>query len=205
MAKSNQLGFTLIEVVLVIAITGGMLLIAFAGQGQLRAQAHFDAAANKIVSSINDAHNEAAAGVNTAGTGDGTVGCTAIPGVDYVFAGVAWVATPAGDLHIDYYKVIPQSNQASDSCIFATQKIATPVPIQVNIANSVSFQGGKELYIRNNDVLNICPVADNNINVAALFRFGSCTEGVLTLNLTDGDGRKGQIEVDKSGLARRIF
>ncbi len=214
MSISKQQGFTLIEVILVIAISGALLMIAFAGQGQLRAQAQFNAAVNKVVSTIADAHNQANAGVDYLGKGTGISDCGAGGGTDYVFGGVAWVATPTGDYRMDFYKVIPQSGSGNDGCIFSTVPISMPSPIKVNAspassqkvnASPASSQGAKEIFIRNNDVLNICPVTDNSVDVEALFRFGNCTEGDLTLDITDDQGRKGQVKVDKSGLARRIF
>jgi prepilin-type N-terminal cleavage/methylation domain-containing protein len=205
MAISNQRGFTLIEIVLVIAITGALLTIAFAGQGQIRGRAHFDAAVNKIVSSINDAHNQATAGVNTVGAGDGSSGCTPAAAQDFVFAGVAWIATGPGNVRMDYYKVIPQSTQPNDGCVFLSQSVALPAPVRFNITNTPSFQGGREVFIRSNDILNICPVPDSTVDIEALFKSGNCTEGTLTLNISDDDGRQGQVIVDKSGLAQRKF
>ena len=206
MAKLKQTGFTLIEVILVMAISSSLLLVAFVGQGQLRAQAQFDAAVNKLISSIADAHNEATSGVNVVGTGDGTTACPTSVGTDFVFAGVAWVATGPGDLRMDYYKAIPQSASSADSCIFTNQKISIPAPILVNIASAPSLQGGREIFVRkDNGGLDVCPIPNNTTNVADIFRAGACAEGTLVLTITDGTGRKGQVTIDKSGLAQRNF
>jgi prepilin-type N-terminal cleavage/methylation domain-containing protein len=148
MAKNDQAGFTLIELILVMAISSSLLMIAFVGQGQLRAQAQFDSAVNKIVSSVAAAHTEAASAINLAGTGDGTIGCGAAAAQDYVYGGIAWVATGSGDISMEYYKVIPLSGQASESCIFATQKVGLPTAVQINISNPATAQGGRELFVR---------------------------------------------------------
>ena len=74
-----------------------------------------------------------------------------------------------------------------------------------NACKPTARKNAKEKCIHNNDVLNICPVTDNTVDVEAKFRSGNCTEGDLTLNITDDQGRKGQVKVDKSGLAQRIF
>ena len=207
MSNSSQRGFTLIEIILVIAISGALLSIAFAGQAQLRRQSQFDAAVNKVVSSINDARNQATAGINTEGAGNGTNGCTNAGG--YVFAGIAWVATGPGEVRLDYYKAVPQSIQAGESCIFSSQRVSLPAPLQFNAANAAAFQGGRELFVRTNDVLSVCPITNNTVDVSAIFRSGACppavAPGVMTLDITDGGGRQGLVEIDRSGLAQRRF
>ena len=199
-------GFTLIEIILVIAITSSLVLVAFVGQGRLRGQAQFDAAVNKVIATIADAHNEASAAVNFNGAGNGISDCNNGGSVssEYVFGGVAWVAAPDGTYRMDFYKVVPQAS-ASYGCIFNKVTISMPAPIMVNASNPGGTQGAKELFIRSNDVLNICPVTDNTVDVEALFRAGNCPEGTLTLDITDEQGRHGQVVIDKSGLAQRKF
>ena len=200
MSYSSQRGFTLIELILVIAISGALLSLALVGQGQIRAQAQFDASVNKIVSSINDAHNQATAGINSTGAGNGTNGCTSAP--DYVFAGIAWVATGPGQIRMDYYKAVPQSTQANESCVFLTQGVSLPSPVRFHVSDTV-YQG--EAFLRSNDVLNVCPFDQTSGNVSAMFRSGICSagNGQLTLNIYDSDGRTSQVVVDRSGLAQR--
>jgi len=76
-------GFTLIEIVLVFAISGLLFIIAFAGQRQLRDRAGFDASINQIVQDINYARNYAISNVNEIGTGNDTKDL-------YVGANIEW-------------------------------------------------------------------------------------------------------------------
>lgn len=206
MAKSNQQGFTLIEIVLVVAITGLLLSVAFMGQGQLRAQAHFDAAVNKIVSSVNNAHNLATSGVNYIGSGKGQGACPGAPvNGEYIFAGVAWTADGVSNIRINYYKAVSQSTSANEACIFATDAVTVPtsVTIKSSIDTGAAAPGASELFIRSNDLMTVCPTSTSATVINAAFRSGVCPEGKLTLTIVDSDGRQAVVEVDKSGLAQR--
>jgi prepilin-type N-terminal cleavage/methylation domain-containing protein len=77
----RQQGFTLIEVMIVLALSGLMLVLAFAGQHQLIARSRFDGEINKMIQDIAYARNYSNANVNIDGTGDRT---------DAVLAGVGY-------------------------------------------------------------------------------------------------------------------
>lgn len=206
MANLNQKGFTLIEIILVTAISGALLGIAFMGQGQLRAQAHFDAGINKVVSTINKARNSATAGVNDTGQGKGQGSCPGAGPGEYIFAGVAWTVNASGDVRMDYYKAVSQSSDPKDACVFATDDISLPVPVQVTsqIDTGAPVAGATELFIRSNDLLYVCPVQTSaTATINAAYRSGVCPEGKSTLDIKDADGRNAVVEIDKSGLAQR--
>src|SRR5258706_14181569 len=85
MHRKLQAGFTLVEVVLVMAISALLLLAVWNGQAHLRQQTQFDEGVNRVIAAIADARNEAVSGINTDGKGNGTTRCS---GTDpYVFAG----------------------------------------------------------------------------------------------------------------------
>jgi prepilin-type N-terminal cleavage/methylation domain-containing protein len=211
MSNTNQRGFTLVEVIIVMAISSALVVIAFVGQRSLRAQAQFDAAVDKIVATVADARNQALAGVNIVGSGDGTNGCAGGGAGAYVFAGVAWTADnalPGSPIKFDYYKGLPGSGAANGGCIFQTETINLPSTVQVNAANPPPTRGGRVLFVRNGTgSLAVCAVSNLTVDVRASFRDGACTApavaGTLTLNLRDTDGHTSQVIIDQSGLAKR--
>jgi hypothetical protein len=149
------------------------------------------------VATVSDAHNQATAGVNIVGSGDGvTAACPGggAPGT-FVFAGIAWTADsglPGSPIKMDYYKASP----GVSACIFQTQELGLPAPLTV-------ATGGRVLFVRNSTGgLNVCPV-NLATNVVPSFQNGACASGSLALTLSDTDGHTSQVTIDPSGLARR--
>jgi hypothetical protein len=63
-----------------------------------------------------------------------------------------------------------------------------------------------QIFVRRADgALDVCPVPNLSTDVAQLFRQGSCAEGTTTLTIRDDQGRKAQVFIDPSGLARRDY
>jgi prepilin-type N-terminal cleavage/methylation domain-containing protein len=203
--RQREAGFSLVELILVMAITSSLVVIAFVGQRGLRSRAQFDAAIDKVVATIADAHSQATAAVNLVGTGKGVLACVGgpagTPAAPYVFAGVAWSAdnaVPGGPLKLDYYEALP----GTIACSYQTQAISLPSAVSVTT-------GGRELFVRDNTGgLSICPVPDLATNVLSSFQNGACTApvapGSLTLTFTDADGHSSQVKIDASGLAKRL-
>jgi len=198
---------------LALAITSSLAVLAFAGQRGLRSQAQFDADVNKLVSSIADAHNEATAAVNLDGPGDGTEDCLTNPagpaGQTYVFAGVAWSAIDApggGTYRMDFYAA---NRKTQAACAFDSTVFSIPSAVRVNKAPPGTGIA-RSLFVRD-DIggLTVCSVTLAATNVLASFGQGVCAGGAvgntpLTLNLSDADGHTSQIQIDPSGLAKRI-
>lgn len=214
MVKGGQKGFTLIEIVLVLAISGMLFVIAFAGQRELRDRAQFDASVNKIVSSIADARNEAIANVNLDGAGDGSTnvpGCPSTPIVT-VFSGTSWTAdnrlagTP---LDMEYWKTDIVGSAGSNSCKFQDQSIGMPWSSVTVTANT------RVLFIRNDlGGLTVCKVNSSNNSQAderSSFNARACAAPAtaivagtpLRLFFNDGVGHTAEVDVDSSGLASR--
>lgn len=202
-------GFTLVEIVIVVAISSALLVIVLAGQRGLRSRAQFDAAVNKMVSTVGDANTQASAGVNIIGSGDGTNRCSGGPAGQYVFAGMVWTADnslPGSPIKHDYYKVGPVKADGPEpgvvACIFDTRPVSLPAPVTVNAP------GGRVLMLRNNNgSLDVCQANNPTANPAPSFQAGACVapfaRGTLTLNLSDTDGHVSQVLIEQSGLARR--
>jgi prepilin-type N-terminal cleavage/methylation domain-containing protein len=93
MKHTDSKGFTLVETVLVMAITGLMLVFIWAGQRELRDRARFDTAVDQAVANINYARSYARTGVNQEGTGDNPSIVNAGAGIELDDA-----QTPAFDL-----------------------------------------------------------------------------------------------------------
>lgn len=213
MTTKKQAGFTLIEIMLVMAISSMLAVIAWNGQRGLRARAQFDASVDKVVAGIAGAYTEARAGVNIIGDGNGTTNnCAGTPVSGWVFAGIAWVATGPGTIRVDYYKVNPDpASAASEVCKFDSRAIELASLMEINISNPLHKQGGTELFIRTDDGgLAVCGVQDTFAvpDVAPFFKAGSCggggTVAQLPLHLTDADGHESDVLIDGSGLAQRL-
>lgn len=76
MVSSKQQGFTLIEITLVLAITGGLLVLAFAGQSVIRSKSEFTDAVESVTTNINQVKNEARLTVQTEASNNSTPGAT---------------------------------------------------------------------------------------------------------------------------------
>jgi prepilin-type N-terminal cleavage/methylation domain-containing protein len=207
--KNNEAGFTLVEAMIVMAISASLLGVALLGQRGLRSRAQFDAAVNKFVATVSDAHNQATAGVNIVGSGDGTSACPSGPAGKYAFIGIDWKADgslPAGPIEYGYYKAGPVTvaglAAGATACKFEPQGASVPAPI------IIGGNGDQVLFVRNNNGgLTICKVADRLADPVPSFAAGTCVApfaiGPLTINLSDTDGHTSQVTIDPSGLARR--
>ncbi len=215
----SQSGFTLVEIILVLAISSTMLTIAFVGQRQLRSRAQFDAAIEKVVSSISNAQNQATAGVNTQGSGDGLAAgmCPTGPSPTVanpvVFAGTTWTidgkasAPSVATISIDYYKAIPGLSPAS-ACIFDSQSIG--LPSDVSLVGAAARRVAGLVFMRtNNGSLDVCPLQLPTVPAfqaqsRQAFVGSACPNAALTFTLQDTEGHISDIQVDPSGLAKRL-
>jgi prepilin-type N-terminal cleavage/methylation domain-containing protein len=225
MAKSRQAGFTLIELILVFAVSGLLLVIAFIGQRSLRSQAQFDGSIDKLASTVAQARNEATAGVNIAGpNGDGSdnvPGCSVGGTQANIFAGVSWTAdnstTTNAVFTVDYY--VAQVDKGTDplgqvtgtACRFDSRTVSMPTDLQVDIANGVSQQrGGRVLFVRTDTGrLVVCQLTNLTDAVEPSFANGACTAPAVAvpagwqLDVNDADGHTSQVLIDPGGLAKR--
>ncbi len=197
------------------AISGSLVVIAFAGQRQLRSRAQFDAAVDKMVGSVADAHNQATAGVNVKGPGNGSVNCAgAASSGKYIFAGTAWSGIDSAvgaTFQIDYYAAYRgTAPPAATACIYDTQYVSLAPGVRVNASSPATARIGRTLFVRDDlGGINVCQVTSTTTVVATSFRAGACTAGAVgntaqTITLTDPDGHTSRVQVDPSGLAKRL-
>ena len=208
MANRKQAGFTLVEIIVALAIASLLLIIAFSGQRGLRSRAQFDGTIDQVVASVATAHSKATAGVNTAGPGDGSQNCTgAVGGNDYVFAGVAWNAVDAAgitSITLDYYAAT--RNALPAACIFSSDSITLPSSVRVDVPGAMR----RLLFVRDDfGSLNICKSSGSAGSSSASFQKGLCqapSAVVLThiLTFSDAEGHKAQVQIDPGGLAKRL-
>jgi prepilin-type N-terminal cleavage/methylation domain-containing protein len=212
MDKKYQAGFTLVELILAVAISSALVMIAFTGQRELRARAQFDAAIENVVSSIATAHTQATAGINVAGPGDGSINCGAVPSgmgaPKYVFAGVGWSVVDGGSgaaFQMDYYAA-RRTGVSPTACVFDSQTISIPSGLSTVPTPLTS----RVLFVRDDfGGLNICQSSGPASDVLASFQAGICagaaTPGAVTLTLSDpAEGFVSHVGVEESGLAKRI-
>jgi prepilin-type N-terminal cleavage/methylation domain-containing protein len=204
---SNQAGFSLIEVVIVLAIASGMLTMVLAGQQQLRTSANFTAAVDKLIAGIGDTRNQALSGVNIGHANVGTGADHPCGGAGVTqFAGTTWNASPGGNtVYTRQVWAITNSNGSIATCADSTQDatISTVVPLTMTSPGQVQV-----LYMRNNNGgLQICLIP-SSANAAPDFTSGTCRNNEtnpVTMTVTDGLGNTSRIKIDPaSGLAQRI-
>lgn len=208
MANRRQAGFTLVEIIVALAIASLLLVIAFSGQRGLRSRAQFDGTIDQVVASVATAHSKATAGVNTAGPGDGSKNCTGVVGGnDYVFAGVAWNAVDAAgitSITLDYYAATRKTPTAA--CIFSSDNITLPSSLRVDVPGAMR----RLLFVRDDfGSLNICKSSGSAGSSSASFEKGLCQgPSVIVsthiLTFSDAEGHKAQVQIDPGGLAKRL-
>jgi prepilin-type N-terminal cleavage/methylation domain-containing protein len=222
MAKRNAAGFSLIELIVAVTISSALIGVAFAGQGQLRGRAQFDASVEKIVGSINDAHNESTAGVNTLGGGNGKAAgtpCTATVGEKLLYAGTTWSAVDvaAGSTFtLNYYAVkvgvVTNTRSALPPCLFDTKQIGVGSSLRVNAAVLPALNRNTNLLFLRDDLggLSVCKSNGALGPAMSSIQAGVCVlpvaSGTISMTLTDNNfsGFKSVVQVDASGLAQRI-
>jgi prepilin-type N-terminal cleavage/methylation domain-containing protein len=220
MARTEQSGFTLIEVVIVFAITGMLILIAFTGQDAIRQRAQFDSAVNQLVATVAEAKTDAMAGYNnvdtgaTSGQGLGGTCPGGHAGDPNVFAGTVWSADSVGGVAvvtIDYYKAETDSvtkNLDGVSCRFDSTSVT--VPYQVDVSDGAQ-PGGRIVFARNDTGnLVVCQITNmGGYPGSATNVFGdpsaNCVQpGPLAMKFFDTGGHSADVQIDDSGLARRL-
>jgi prepilin-type N-terminal cleavage/methylation domain-containing protein len=215
MIKQRPAGFTLIEIVIVAAITGGLILIAFAGQRQLRDRTAFDAAINHFAAQTAAVKTESTAGVNTVGAGNGSGNCPSPNGATkYVFAGTSLVIDDQSGgpatFTVKYWRAgIDDDNKLTGSaCVSDSRTFGLSYDLMVNVANASTMRGYQLLFIRSyNSSLRVCGQNDVTADVAPAFGGGACSAPSATANtllFQETNGKQSQVIIDDSGVARRL-
>lgn len=210
MVSKAQSGFTLIEIIFVLAISSAMFISILAGERFIRSRAQFDAAINRAIASANEARSMANSVVNAQGDGTGAQRCPqpgapngngTFPYSQYIFAGTEWIASrTAPMLRINSWKAIPGT---AWSCTFKTTQVDVLDGVYVS---SPGPQGGRVLFLRNdNGTMTTCFMTDTATSAATSFANGSCPNALTTqdFTLTDNNGHAATITIDSSGIARR--
>jgi hypothetical protein len=213
---------------LVMAITSLLALVALMGQAALRRQAQFDEGINKVSAAAANARNQASAGIDFSGQGDGTTRC--VPSSSpYVFAGTMLTmdnTLPGSPLKLSYYEADEpkQGLPGTNACELSTQDQIVGLGLagmSGSLTNPASAQGAV-LYVRTTDgALAICYVTNPSpANVEPSFAQGGCVApaqpistlaagggvpaATLGLRFTDGSGHAADLYVDQSGTVRRV-
>jgi prepilin-type N-terminal cleavage/methylation domain-containing protein len=221
--SNNNAGFTLVEIILVMAISGLLLVIALVGQHQLQARSRFDAAIDKTLQNLAYARNEASAGVNTFGTGNNS--STVLGGVAIEFnnrhydegfpmeeitnlyadqdeSGHLLVNTigelPAGGIAVCPANEHPDDN---DECVEEFLQLGDNLTVS---GDGINVWGMIEFVNNTGHSLIICNHPDSGGGNDA----DACANPITTpidLTFTDPDGFSAQIEIDpNTGYAKRL-
>ncbi|HEY6737130.1 MAG TPA: prepilin-type N-terminal cleavage/methylation domain-containing protein [Candidatus Saccharimonadia bacterium] len=208
MVRRAQSGFTLIEIIFVLALSSLMFVAVLAGERYLRSRTQFDANVNRVVASETEARNRAASVRNTAGDGTGTAKCGGaapnasgvFPYREYIFAGTEWVASGTSPMiTIRSWKALP----GSFACSFDSEVVAIP---SNTVASAPAPNGGRVLFIRDDfGRVRTCFLTDVTTDVSATFAGGACPTNLtgLTVSVADNESHTADVVIDASGLARR--
>jgi prepilin-type N-terminal cleavage/methylation domain-containing protein len=217
---NKNAGFTLIEIILVTAISGLLLVIALSGQHQLQAKARFDAAVDKTIQNLAYARNFALSNVNFSGGGNDAN--TVIAGTaiefnnnhlnDFPLEEMEPVYSPpnaTGDTDLTNLMQVPaagigacpasQHPTDNDECFEQFMSDGDSLTLSdpgMNVAYVV--------FIRTSHGLVIC----HQIDPSSVSVGGACATGTSTpfdFKVSDPEGFTATIEVDPTtGYAKRI-
>ncbi len=205
--RQNQ-GFTLIELIVVMAISSLLLLIAISGQSQLRARARFDESINQLMASIDYTRNFATANVSENSTGTNR---------DAYLAGAAFELDNGhtqglGELEPIYANVagggaithanLPQSgacpNQADGECFEKFFNFSDDLKL-------VAFSEAEVLFIHNDENLQVCSQFGAGFLGSLDAVCALPPSGPIQFTLQGSTGLTAVIEIDpQSGFVKRI-
>ncbi|MBW4061309.1 prepilin-type N-terminal cleavage/methylation domain-containing protein [Candidatus Saccharibacteria bacterium] len=218
----NEAGFTLVEVTIGLAITGGLLVIALTGQRQLRNHNTFTAATDQVIQSLASARNDAVSGVipSTTVCGGQTVGSGNI-----TFGGTVWrggIASGVTQFNVQTVVIARNRTVCSTEPGFSMQS-THPVPLVTQLTslnsgllhNTPDVTGAQVIFLRSptSGGFSVClvPYSMPSTATSVVFSSGNCpstggfaalaTENVV---VRDPNGQILTIKVDgTTGLATR--
>jgi prepilin-type N-terminal cleavage/methylation domain-containing protein len=226
--RQTEAGFTLVEVVLVMAIAALLVLAAWNGQTAVRHQAEFDESVNRVITAVADARNEAVAGINTDGFGNGTTRCAGGSN-PYVFAGTMVVFDSAAASGAQVTTRFWEAEEPKAGVLGSDACEITTAARQINVGQAdftarlakPSAATGAVLFIRGaNSVLTVCYSTTLNTNqLKSAFAGAGCPGGAIQLisslpaapapprsmdvQLQDSLNHRAHIFIDQSGLPTR--
>lgn len=205
--RMDQAGFTLLEVIITMAVSSSLLLIAFFGQGAMREQAQFDVAMDSIKNNLNAIRNESISTVNQ--TTDAT-GLQA-KGSDYsrppdriFFAKLARFSTnsaTSGSIQFQTLIYDPPSNSLLADGTASTYQIPWGIFYTPNAApcSQTSVTNQDILFQRDSNSGRLAVYTPPN-DFAAELNPTSYTpgvnQGILNLCFSDSSNRVGEIQVN---------
>lgn len=221
---NSQSGFTLIEVMLVTAVSGLLIVIAIVGQHQLQAKARFDAQVNQTIQDIDYARDFATSNINDTGPGNTTraevVGDvvefdTADPlGKLVELEGVYANYNPAGKFQ--GYDNTPHANPGAcaghdpsgdGECYEQYFGALTTAGFTISRTDGTPLTGAQVLFLHNppdqpGTSFKVCAVYDD---FTVPDNMCAASVGTIDLVITDSSGQKATIEVDgANGYAKRL-
>jgi prepilin-type N-terminal cleavage/methylation domain-containing protein len=215
-------GFTLVEVVIVMAISSLLFLIAFIGQRQLQSRARFDGAIQKTLQNIAYARNYAMGNVNTEGQGndlgnefagagfeldDNHSNSQALEELEPIYVQLDASGSPIpdpGGTGYPSYSNLPQPDtgqcphEADREC-FEQFLDTNGDPLTLTNATDAEID-----FINSPSGLLVCHVVGNGLQNIAQTCAGSANKPV-DLQLGDQDGHSATVEIEpRTGFAKRL-
>jgi prepilin-type N-terminal cleavage/methylation domain-containing protein len=230
--KTNiQSGFTLIELILVTAIAGLLVVIVFAGQQQVRARAQFDSDIGSVIQEFAYARNYSNSNVNGEGGGNGIGTCSPQPCEPFVVAGAALelhnVHPPNKLVEVEPHYCQPGTTSAGSSptaaCITTLDKVPGDISLcpRANTVEGECFEdefddntnirlkvvGGinkvKIIYLNTGDGVYVCqPMLNDMPGIHT-----ACATPLTapyTFTIKNSDGFTADIQVGTDGYAHRL-
>lgn len=220
--SNNNFGFTLIEVMLVTAVGGLLLVIALAGEQQLQGQARFDGAVDKTIQNIAYARNFATSHVNDVGGGNDTTTVTAGTALEFnndhydegfpleEITTMYGLPDATGNLDLTTLSELPSGGIAAcaaaqhpddnDECEEQFLELSDHLTVS---GDSISTWG-QILYVNNGPELLVC----NRPDSSGLSESDACAmpaTSPIDLTLSDLSGFSAKIEIDPhTGFAKRL-
>lgn len=135
-SDKNTQGFTIIELLMVLAITGLLMMITFFGQGSIRSQSQFRDSVEDFRASMESIKDQSTAGVSAGSTGCNPLAAAGTNEQCVIYGRVVEFTNETED-----YKVTPVVGDRPADKLDATKPVSNPKPFNAGVEDKKLLWG----------------------------------------------------------------